>query len=270
MSEHIRITRADGVLRLVMARPDKKNALTDAMYMRLAEALEAANADAAVRVVLIAGEGDLFTAGNDLADFAAASAHDGGVGNGGVGSGGVSSGGMGNVGRFLSALVNATKPIVAAVQGKAVGVGATMLLHCDYVVLAADAQLIVPFVNLALVPEAASSLLLTARIGHVRAFAAFGLGEPIGARDAVAWGLANTVVANAELAAAADDVAARLARQPAGALAATKRLMKDGAAIRERMDAEAAEFTRRLSSPEAKEAFTAFAERRAPDFTKFD
>lgn len=261
MSEHIRITRTDGVLRLVMARPDKKNALTHAMYLRLAEALEAANADAAVRVVLIAGEGDMFTAGNDLADFAAASPNAGTTSD---------EGGMGNVGRFLSALVNATKPIVAAVQGKAVGVGATMLLHCDYVVLAADAQLIVPFVNLALVPEAASSLLLTARIGHVRAFAAFGLGEPIGARDAVAWGLANRVVGNAELAAAVDDVAARLARQPAGALAATKALMKDGAAIRERMDTEAAEFTRRLSSPEAKEAFAAFAERRAPDFTRFD
>jgi enoyl-CoA hydratase/carnithine racemase len=144
-----------------------------------------------------------------------------------------------------------------------------LLLHCDYVVLAEDALLTTPFVGLALVPEAASSLLLPARIGHARAFGMFALGEAVNAADALAWGLANRVVPLAELNTAAADIARRLAAQPPGALATTKRLMRDAEAISAVMDIESAEFLARLKSPEAAEAFRAFAERRPPDFSKF-
>ena len=154
MSDHIRREVAGGVLTLTFDRPEKKNAVTDAMYGALADALLAARDDGAVRAILFRGEGDLFCAGNDLGEFAA------------VAMGGAQGG---NVWRFLHALADSDKPLIAAVQGNAVGVGATMLLHCDLVVLAEDARLTMPFVNLALVPEAASSLLLPARIGHARA-----------------------------------------------------------------------------------------------------
>ena len=233
MTEHVRSTFADGVLELVIDRVDKKNALTNAMYLALADGLERAERKA-VRAVLFRSEGDTFTSGNDLADFAAAA-------RGEPSGGGVS--------RFLRALAGSTRPLVAAVQGRAVGVGATLLLHCDYVLLAEGAQLSTPFVNLALVPEAGSSLLLPARIGHVRAFAAFALGEAISAENALAWGLANTVTPAAELVAAARDVAARIARQPAGAVAATKALMKPGAAVQERMALEGEQFAQEAAQP---------------------
>lgn len=253
MTDHIGVTQADGVLTLVMNRPDKKNALTDAMYGALADAIIAADTDATVRVLVIRGAGDMFTAGNDIAAFAAARPGEG----------------LRNVGRFLHALAQLEKPLVAAVQGRAVGVGMTMLLHCDHVILADDAVLSTPFVNLGLVPEAASSLLLPARIGHQRAFSMLALGDAIDARDALAWGLANSIVPAAELANAVDAVARRIAGQPLGAIRATKRLMRDSAAVTARMDVEFTVFLERLQSPEAKEAFAAFAERRAPDFTRF-
>jgi enoyl-CoA hydratase/carnithine racemase len=250
VTNHIKTSRADGILTLVMDRPDKKNALTNAMYGALADALEAAEHDD-TRVVVIRGEGDMFTAGNDVGEFA--------------GGGG----GPRHVSRFIRSIATATKPLVAAVQGKAVGVGTTMLLHCDHVVLADNAQLIAPFVNLALVPEAASSLLLPARIGHLRAFAMFAVGDPVGASDALAWGLANRVVALANLVATTTAFAERLARQPLGALIATKKLMRATGSITEHMDVESAEFAARLTSPEAQEAFMAFVQRRQPDFRKF-
>ena len=256
MSEHVRIEKADGILALVLNRPEKKNALTDAMYGALADALEASDEDRETRVILLRGEGDMFTAGNDIADFAATNLS------------GAKQDGPKNVHRFIRNVSKAAKPIVAAVQGRAVGVGATMLLHCDQVVLSEEAKLSTPFVGLALVPEASSSLLLPARIGHLRAFSMFALGEAVEARDALAWGLANKVVPLTDLKATAEDIAARLARQPPGALVAAKRLMRDMAAIAARMDEESAEFARRLASPEAAEAFMAFAERRAPDFSK--
>jgi enoyl-CoA hydratase/carnithine racemase len=255
VSEHIRIEKAEGILTLTMARPEKKNALTDGMYKALADALEASDEDRDVRVILIRGEGDMFTAGNDLGDFAASNSGDTGPRN---------------VGRFVRAIATASKPIVAAVQGRAVGVGTTMLLHCDQVILADNVLLTTPFVGLALVPEAASSLLLPARIGHARAFSMFALGEAVGAQDAVAWGLANRAVPLDQLAAASQDVAKKLARQPLGAVVATKRLMRDAASIVQQMDAESSVFAKRLVSPEAKEAFAAFAERRAPDFARFN
>ncbi|MDR3508485.1 MAG: enoyl-CoA hydratase [Caulobacteraceae bacterium] len=262
MSEHIKIEKSAGVLTLVMARPEKKNALTDAMYKALADALEASDGDPETRVILIKGEGDMFTAGNDITDFAAANAAS-------ANATGAGAEGPRNVFRFIRALGAISKPLVAAVQGRAVGVGTTMLLHCDQVILADNAQLTTPFVNLALVPEAASSLLLPARIGHIRAFSMFALGEAVGAQDALAWGLASHVVPLDELNTTAEQIAVRLAKQPLGAVIATKRLMRDAGQIAERMEVESAEFTRRLASPEAQEAFMAFAQRRAPDFSKF-
>lgn len=249
----VRVTTADGVTTLVLDRAARKNALTDAMYGTLADALVAAERDPAQRVLLIRGEGEAFCAGNDVGEFARIAAGQGPAER--------------NVHRFLEALAHATRPIVAAVQGHAVGIGTTMLLHCDQVVLAGDAQLSTPFVGLALVPEAASSLLLPARIGYVRAYAMFALGERVGAADALAWGLANKVVLVASLADEAAALAAKLARQPLGALVATKRLMRSAELLQTQMAAENAEFAGRLQTAEAREAFQAFAEKRVPDFS---
>jgi enoyl-CoA hydratase/carnithine racemase len=251
MTEHVRIETNGGILTLTLARPDKKNALTNAMYGKLADAIEAAERDASARVIL--GEGDMFTAGNDVGEFAA------------VATG--KSEGSRNVIRFIQSLARCTRPLVAAVQGRAVGVGTTMLLHCDLVVLADNAQLSTPFVSLALVPEAASSLLMPARIGHARAYEMFALGEAVPAQTALQWGIANRVVLD-KLDAEALALAQRLARQPAGALTATKRLMRNGEALVAQMQAEGEQFAQRLRTAEAREAFTAFAERRPPDFTK--
>jgi enoyl-CoA hydratase/carnithine racemase len=255
MSEHVRVSVDGNVMRLTLARPEKKNALTNAMYLALAQALERAESDPAIRVVLFEGEGDSFTAGNDLADFAAVAA--------------------GTAGRddmkafvFLRALAHAQKPYVAAVQGLAVGIGVTMLMHCDLVYVAEDAKLTTPFVNLAVVPEAASSLLIPARIGHARAFAMFALGEPVDGRTAAAIGLANAAVPAAEVHAKALAAAKTLAAKPMGALRATKQLMRDADAIAALMARESEIFGARLRTAEAAEAFKAFAERRAPDFSK--
>jgi enoyl-CoA hydratase/carnithine racemase len=245
---------AGGVLTLTLSRADKKNALTNEMYGALADAIESASTDGEIRVVLIQADGDTFTAGNDVGEFAAQA--------------------MGNapaerhVVRFLHALANATVPIVAAVQGKAVGVGTTMLLHCDYVIVADDAQLMTPFVNLALVPEAASSYLLPLRIGHARAFEMFSLGEPVPAGNAVMWGIANKAVAGTQLRAEARRIAEKLAAKPQGSLIATKRLMRDAEKLVAQMDTESTAFVERLSSAEAKEAFMAFAQKRQPDFSR--
>jgi enoyl-CoA hydratase/carnithine racemase len=154
----------------------------------------------------------------------------------------------------------------AAVQGRAVGIGTTMLLHCDYVVLAENALLTTPFVNLALVPEAASSLLMPLRIGHARAFDMFALGTPVDAGSAVMWGLANKAVPQAQLDEEAAKVAEALAKQPLGAVTATKRLMRNAQALIAQMGAESECFFQRLQTAEAREAFQAFAERRPPNF----
>ena len=254
MTEHVRIENDGGILTLTLARPDKKNALTDAMYGKLADSIESAEFDPSARVILIRGEGDMFTAGNDVSEFAA------------VASG--KSEGSRNVIRFIQSLARCTRPLVAAVQGRAVGVGTTMLLHCDLVVLADNALLSTPFVNLALVPEAASSLLMPLRIGYARAFEMFALGEPVDAASALAWGIANRVVPLDQLDAEAKALAARLARQPAGAVSATKRLMRNPEVLMAQILAESERFAERLKTLEAREAFTAFAERRPPDFSK--
>lgn len=243
-----------GILTLTLSRPDKKNALTNAMYAALADGLERAEAEAAIRVVVFQADGETFSAGNDLGEFAQQS-----TGNGPA---------VRHVERFLRNLARASKPVMAAVQGKAVGVGTTMLLHCDYVLLAEDAELVAPFVNLALVPEAGSSLLMPLRIGHVRAFEMFALGEPVAALDAHAWGLANKVTSRDELRAETRRIAQLIADKPAGALALTKGLLRDTDTVLARMERESAIFSAQLRSEEAKEAFQAFAEKRKPDFSR--
>lgn len=255
MTEHVRVTVEAGVMRLLLARPAKKNALTNAMYGALAEALIRAEQDRDVRVVLFEAEGDAFTAGNDLGDFAAAA------------SGTLPRSEMRGF-QFITQLGKAQKPYVAAVQGTAVGVGLTMLLHCDLVFVAEDAKLSVPFVNLALVPEAASSLLLPQRIGHARAYAMFALGEPIDGKTAAQIGIANAALPRGEVRARALAAAEALAARPLESLCATKRLMRDAEAINAVMLREGAVFQERLKSAEAGEAFRAFAERRSPDFRK--
>jgi enoyl-CoA hydratase/carnithine racemase len=255
MTDHITVDSAQGILTLTLARPEKMNALTNAMYGALADAITGAEKDPAVRVIVIRAEGDMFTAGNDLGEFAAEAK--GQAGNG-----------ERHAVRFLRALADSTRPLVAAVNGRAVGVGTTMLLHCDFVVLAEDALLSTPFVNLALVPEAASSLLLPARIGHARAFEMFALGKPISAAQALAWGIANRVVPATNLHSEAHQVAELLAGQAAGSLKMTKKLMRHAEALVAQMDREMAQFADRLKSPEAREAFAAFAQKRSPDFSK--
>ena len=237
-----------------MARPDKKNALTNAMYGALADAIEGAETDPSVRVAAdprrgrhvhrrqrcrrVRRHGDRRVQGER------------------------------HVSRFLQALAQSSRPLVAAVQGRAVGVGTTMLLHCDLVVLAENALLSTPFVNLALVPEASSSLLMPLRIGYARAFEMFALGEAVDANSALAWGLANRVVPLDKLDAEARALASRLAKQPAGAVSTTKRLMRNPEVLMAQIKAESAQFAARLQTAEAREAFTAFAERRPPDFLK--
>ena len=254
MTDHITIAMDGGVLILTMNRPEKKNALSNEMSRVLAEAVEAAQDDASIRCVLIQGAGGVFTAGNDLSDFAAVSA------------GKAQGTRYGSV--FIDTIGRAKKPLVAAVEGLAVGIGVTMLLHCDLVFVAEDARLSTPFVNLALVPEAASSLLLPQRIGHARAFAMFALGEPVLGEKAAEIGLANQALPAAEVQAAALAAAKAVAARPLGSVMATKALMRDVAAIKAVMEAEGKLFTERLNTAEAAEAFAAFAERRAPDFTK--
>jgi enoyl-CoA hydratase/carnithine racemase len=171
-------------------------------------------------------------------------------------------------GKYLSALARAQKPYVVAVQGLAVGIGVTMLMHFDLVYIAEDAKLTTPFVNLALVPEAASSWLLPARIGYARAFAMFALGEPVDGKTAATIGIANLALPKAEVRAKALAAAKALASRPSGAVKATKQLMRDAVAIQATMNREAEIFGARLKTAEAAEAFSAFAERRQPDFSK--
>ncbi len=256
MSEHILVEKSDKLLILTLNRPEKKNALTRAMYRTLASEITAADADPGIRCILIKAHGDMFTAGNDLADFAA-------VGNSD------SAPKPEDANPLLPALARARTPIVAAVNGRAVGVGVTMLLHCDLVYLAQDAALVAPFVNLALVPEAASSLLMPLRIGHVRAFEMFVLGEAVNAEKAVNWGIANRAVPAAELHSAARAAALAIVARAPASVVATKSLMRDEAVLLARMSQESAHFLRQLKSAEFKEAFMAFSERRAADFSKF-
>ncbi len=244
--------QADGILTITFNRPDKKNALTSAMYAVLADALEAADQDNAVRVILFAGNGGAFTAGNDLQDF---------LNN-------PPQGDNTPVFRFLRAISTASKPLVAAVSGVAVGVGTTMLLHCDLVYAGESAKLSLPFVNLALVPEAASSLLLPAMIGHHRAAELFMLGEAFTPATAKDYGIVNAIFPDDKLLAEAMAVAAKLAAKPPTALRLTKQLLKRTKGdVAGQMALEGDHFRSQLKSAEAREAMTAFFEKRAPKFS---
>jgi len=255
MNASIRISRDGGIFRVEMARPEKKNALTAEMYAAMADALAAADADPAVRVILISGAGGSFTAGNDLADFLETPPTDDSA----------------PVFRFLRAFANLQKPFVAAVEGVAVGVGTTMLLHCDLAYAGSGARFVLPFANLGLTPEAASSLLLPLRAGHARAAEMLMLGEVFSAQAALDAGLVNAVLPDGQVLEHALERCRKLSAQPAESLRLTKQLMKRSqqALIRETMNFEADVFKQRLVSPEAKEAFAAFFERRKPDFSKF-
>ena len=255
MSEHIRTELSDGVLSVTLNRADKKNAITQAMYAALSDAMERAKADDAIRAVLLRAEGDSFSAGNDIGDFIA------------IGSQTEKPFDM-SVFRYLKSLADLDKPLVAAVKGRAVGIGLTMLLHCDLVVVADDALLSVPFVNLALAPEAASSLLLPAAIGHQRAFELFALGEVIDGKTALAWGLANRAVPAGDVDATAAELAAKVAARAPNSIRKTKRLMRDAEALWVLLQREGEAFGSQMKSPEAMEAFTAFTQKRAPDFSK--
>ena len=215
MTEHLKVSVDNGVMEITWNRPDKKNAITNAMYAAAGDALERASADKSIRVALLTSEGDSFTAGNDLSVFAAANA------------GTQAEAPQGH--RLIHNLAKFDKPLVAGVRGVAIGVGTTMLLHCDLVYVAKDAKLSTPFVNLALVPEAASSITLPARVGHARAFAMFALGEPLTGEQAASWSASPMPPLPAdEVIGAARDGARKLAQRPLGALMATKKLMRDG------------------------------------------
>jgi enoyl-CoA hydratase/carnithine racemase len=249
ITDHVIVTD-DGPIRILrLNRPDKKNALTDAMYEMLSEALENAAVSKSIRCVVIAGGPGAFTAGADLQDFLRAAQHMEGL--------------RPQATRFLHRIAHAGKPLVAAVEGVAIGIGTTMLLHCDYVVAAIDARFATPFVNLGLVPEAASSLLVPRLMGTRRAFELVVMGRPLNADDAKALGLVNEVVPAGEVEPEALKAARQIAALPAEAVAAARRLIRGSTAeIVRRIDEESELFKRRLKSDEAKAAFEAFFSRK--------
>lgn len=248
---------AGGVMRLVLDRPEKRNALTGVMYDALRMGLLAAEAQPAIRTVVIASSGPHFCAGNDIAEFAAMAEHRGDPGEVPALA-------------FIRTLARFPKPLVAAVPGVALGVGATMLLHCDAVVVEAETRISAPFVRLGLTPEAGSSRLLPQRIGHARAFAVFALGEALTGAEAVDLGIANRCAAPGQAAAVAGDIAAQLAALPPTALSATKRLMRPADQIAAMLAAEEQLFLDCLRSPASTEAFRAFREKRPPDWRGMD
>ena len=254
MSE-IEVGRDGSVLIIEFNRPEKKNAITAAMYQAMADGLTEADADPAVRAVLLKGKPDIFTAGNDLEDFMKSPPH----------------GDNSPVFQFLHNISHAKKPIVAAVTGAAVGVGTTMLFHCDLVYAGDNAKFSLPFATLGLCPEAASSYLLPLIAGYQRAAEKLLMGEPFLAAEAKEMGFVNQVLPAAEVAAFALERAKKLAALPGSSIRTTKALMR-GAHVRmveAQMKEEGVQFRSMLSSPEAKEAFTAFFQRRQPDFSQF-
>jgi enoyl-CoA hydratase/carnithine racemase len=255
MDAHIKTATLNGVATIEIARAQKKNALTATMYQAMADAVLDAQLDNAVRALLITGQPGIFTSGNDLEDFMQRPP----------------AGPDSPVVRFMKALTECDKPVVAAVTGGAVGIGTTMLLHCDLVYVADDARLAMPFVGLGLVPEYASSLLLPRLVGHVRAAEKLLLGDPFTGAQAVELGIANAVLPAAEVLNHARRMAERFNNLPPGAVQDAKRLMKRAGKelIAQQMAAEGELFTQRLRSPEAREAFQAFFEKRKPDFSKF-
>jgi enoyl-CoA hydratase/carnithine racemase len=251
----IKTATLNGVATIEIARPQKKNALTAEMYSAMAEALRAADADASVRAVLIVGQPGIFTSGNDIDDFmtrpptsADAPVFD-----------------------FMRALVICSKPVVAAVTGAAIGIGTTMLLHCDLVYVSDEARLAMPFVSLGLVPEFASSLIVPKLVGHAKAAEKLLLGDPFTAEDAVEMRIANAVLPAGEVVRHARRMAERFNALPPSAVREAKQLMRRASleSVLETIEAEGAILRRRVSSPEATEAFSAFFQKRLPDFSTF-
>lgn len=252
---HVLIEKAAGVCTLTLNRPEKRNAFTVAMYQRVVDALKDASADPTVRVVLITGAGNAFTSGNDVADFPNMPTNPE----------------ENPAFLLLLALLDFDKPVVAAVNGAAVGVGVTLLLHCDLVYVADNAKLLCPFVSLGLVPEGASSLLLPRMAGMAKACELLLLAEPFDAATAVQVGLATRALPAAEVVAHARGRAQRLVELPAASLRAAKKLLRDPVRdeVRRALFTEADRFGERLGSPEAAEAFGAFFEKRKPDFSRW-
>jgi enoyl-CoA hydratase/carnithine racemase len=249
----------NGVATIEIARPEKKNALTVAMYQAMADALVAAKTDAAVRAVLITGQPGIFTSGNDVEDFMSRPP--------GQGSDSMDS----PVFIFMRALMDCDKPVVAAVTGAAIGIGTTLLLHCDFVYVSDEARLAMPFVALGLVPEFASSLLVPQLMGHRRAAEKLLLGEHFNAEQAVECGIANAVLPASEVVNHARRIAERFNLLPPGAVREAKQLMRapQHELLLKTIRTEGELFAKRLRSPEAMEAFQAFFQKRKPDFSKF-
>lgn len=254
----VEVSIESGICRIVMNRPERKNALSLAMYQQLADAVREASESAAVRVLLITGAAGNFTSGNDLGDFLK---HKGNLRPE-----------ENPTPKFMHALIHCDKPVVAAVQGPAVGIGTTMLLHCDLVYADNTAYFQLPFVNLGLCPEFASSVILPKLMGHTRAAELLYLGQRFSAQVAKEVGVVNQVTADGELEKTVNEICTRLSRQPASALRATKQLLKKE--LREfapiAMQSEQQYFKQGLVSPEFTEAVAAFTEKRTPDFSKFN
>ncbi|MGV8899087.1 MAG: enoyl-CoA hydratase [Burkholderiaceae bacterium] len=244
-----------GILTIEFNRPDKKNAITAAMYQSMADALQDAEIDSAVRAILFIGKPEIFTAGNDLADFMANPPNTE----------------ASPVFQFLQQISQASKPIVAAVSGAAVGIGTTMLMHCDLVYAADNAKFSMPFSQLGLCPEAASSLLFPQIVGYQRAAEKLLLGEAFLAQEAYDMGLVNRILPADQLLEFARQQTAKLVALPASSIRTTKRLMKSSQqeTIQAKIAEEGQHFRAMLSAPEAKEAIGAFLEKRKPDFTQF-
>lgn len=254
MSDLIKAEEKDKILIVTINRPEKRNALLPEMYQTLAREFDRFEKDQSLRVIVLGGHDDVFTAGNDISDFLNSPS---------------------NKPRpavaFLSALSTARKPVIASVRGPAIGIGTTLLLHCDLVFASEDALFQMPFVQLGLVPEAASSLLLPRLIGHQKAAEFLMLGRTFDAGEALDMGLVNEVTAPERLKAVTMERADALAQMPPEAVCLAKALLKTPAeSVADRMDREFRIVTEQLASPEAKEAFTAFLDKRSPDFSKFD
>ncbi len=251
----------NGVATIEIARPEKKNALTVAMYLAMTEALKAAKEDGAVRAVLFTGQPGIFTSGNDIEDFMQR----------GTGQGQGSEAMESPVFQFMRALIECDKPVVAAVTGAAIGIGTTMLLHCDFVYVSDEARLAMPFVGLGLVPEFASSLVVPQLMGHRRAAEKLLLGDPFTPEQAVECGIASAVLPAGEVINHARRIAERFNALPPGAVRESKQLMRGPQhdELLKTIRAEGEIFARRLRSPEAMEAFQAFFQKRKPDFSKF-
>jgi enoyl-CoA hydratase/carnithine racemase len=255
MTADVEIAKRDGVQIIRLVRAGKKNALTSAMYEAISDALETGDAAGEIAVHALLGSNGVFSAGNDLNDFLANSKGDAGI--------------TGGVLRFIRLLPTLTKPIIAGVDGIAVGIATTLLFHCDLVYATPASTFSTPFLDLGLVPENASSLLAPRIMGYQRAFEMLVLGATFSADRAREAGFVNAVVPQTELEKTVTDVAQRLAAKPPEALAMSRRLMRgESADVLKRTNLEAAAFSERLESPETREALTAFLEKRRPDFSK--